>query len=253
MSAAMEINNNLAGLVGQSRAYDNGTARVRDANVDAATIAPTSAIYHGSMGQAPDIGYDGPKDYTIKIESRVSESAEAYSARMSKMFDLITKQLGDTSIDLKHAYDWAMNTLPAELKDKDWGFSVSDGTLTLWEDTDKLSESERETIKSAFSDFSIEYLSNKVADTLVAALKAERGPQKTTQGIGKYDLTEENFGEIIDLRAYLESHTEGGKYASMTTALKNPNDDSGVYFVTGIMAMIDQLSARAEAKFAEHG
>lgn len=65
-------------------------------------------------------------------------------------------------------------------------------------------------------------------------------------GIGRFDVTNENFGDIADLRAYLLSHGPDGKYGRNYT---RPSYDR-LYRITGSMAMMDQIAARAEPRFA---
>lgn len=238
-------------MIRQNEPHSNGDARVHKADSMSIANIPPSTIYHGTTPM-PDVGYHGLKDYAIQLERGVSgsESPEAHTDRMLKMGNLLIDQLADTSIDLKHAYDRALDTLSSELREKDWGFSVSNGELTLWENTDKLSESEQATIKEALSSFNVEFLANNVANTVVAGLAAARGPYDVTHNIGRYDLTQSNFGEVIDLRAYVTSHTEGGKYEARTEQLSNIRSDRFLYYNTGLMAMIDQLTARADPRYA---
>ncbi len=252
----MEINNsnnNIAGLFRQDGLYHNGAARVREVGrIDPATFHPSSAVYHGSKEQTPSVGYEGLKDYSISVESKVSESAEELGARIDKMLNLLFIELGDDSHQLKLGYDAALEKLSPELRQKDWGFSVSKGYLVLWENKDELSESERVTIKTALLESGVDYLADNVSDTLVAGLKAERGPDETTGGVGRYNLTKENFGEIIDLRAYLESHMKGGDYDWKVQHLNSWADPNDLYGGrSGLQAMVDQMAARAEAPFAD--
>lgn len=160
-------------------------------------------------------------------------------------------ELAENSAPLKFAFDEAANALSPALMRKDWGFSVSNGELVILEGNDALSDSERTTIKDTLSEFGVDLFANHLASDFVDNLNDARRPHGES-GILKYDLTEENFAEIIDLRAYLDTHAEGGRFAKRIEMLTHKHDLESAFFLSGLEAMFEQMSARAEPKYAVH-
>lgn len=244
----MEINN-LTNLIGQNELYSNGNATARKGErIDPATqqIVPPSAIYHGSKENSIAL-YQGETDITLR--EGVFETEEDRLDRKAIIGNL-PHEVADNSASLKFAFDDAAKTMPPELLDKDWGFSVTDGELVILEGHDDLSESERKTIFDTLSEFGVGLLSDALASGFIAGVEAIRGPYETGRGIAKYDITEENFGEIVNLRAYLDSHTEDGKYSKKVDLLKDEDDMRSAFFLSGLEALYDQVSVRAEPKYA---
>ncbi len=47
---------------------------------------------------------------------------------------------------------------------------------------------------------------------MIQALELDRGPAGVSNSIGRFDVSQENFGNIVDLRVYLERHKSGAAY-----------------------------------------
>jgi len=234
----------LSNLVGQKAVYSNGEARITDATkVDPAILPasePPSAIYHGS------------EDYALLTggQENVDVSASSYdyklmAAQQREMFSLLSHGLAKASADLRHSYDAAVHSLSTELQQKDWGFSITDGSLTFTAGRDELSNNEINSLKKAFAGADVEYYADQVASTMVRVLELERGYDGLSKGIGRYDVTDKNFGEIVDLRSYLHSHGPEGRYGQ---GAKDPSDYERLYF-TGGYALMDQISANATERY----
>lgn len=65
--------------------------------------------------------------------------------------------------------------------------------------------------------------------------------------IGRFDVSQENFGEIIDLRAYLEAHEPGGDYDLSPI---DPSDHKSL-FAFGGRALMDLISAKSPIGYAK--
>lgn len=191
--------------------YSNGPAKIVgetpiDSNFRNKELP--SAIYHGlDQSVLPETGGGAPTLYLASTETN-----EEASARLSGVVRLLSKDLGQASAGLEYSYNAAIEDLSPDLVEKDWGFSTTDGELTVTAGADNLSEQETDTIKAALQSTGVTDSADIVADTVVRAFELDRGPAGVSNGIGRYDVSKENFGDVVDLRAYLESHAPGGQY-----------------------------------------
>lgn len=224
--------------------YSNGNARITQARpIDAEFRANElpSVVYHGPEN-IPDTGSSiAPKVYIASTETN-----EEVGARLSKMMLLLTEKLGAASAGLQYSYDDAMSSLPQTLQEKDWGFSIMAGELTVSAGSDDLSERETAMIKDALFRAGVRYHAEAISSVVIKAIELDRGPAGVSNGIGRYDVSHENFGEVVDLRAYLQSHGPGGRYGQHRVS---PADVAGKFF-TGGQAMMDQISVKAEESYA---
>jgi hypothetical protein len=190
---------------------------------------------------------------------------EAADARMIEMMQTLSTGVATASAELKRTYDMAMESLSPDLQEKDWGFSVSNGSLNFSEGSDALSTDDRTALKEAFSVSDVEYQANQVASTMIRALELNRGPAGVSNGIGRFDVSQENFGDIVDLRSvrrqlscpvilivaehrsYLQVHEPGGSYDMKTI---DPTDYKSRFFDGG-RALMDQISANASVGYAK--
>lgn len=239
--------NGLGGALGQglkkitdSRPNAQPAPAAKQAMPVAETLPTPAAIYHGSQVEGPS-RLKGLEN--VKLYSRTFDPAVARKMSIEKM-DLWIRGLGEVSGDLRRGYDEAVSKLSPELLKKDWGFSVREGRLVLIEGRDRLSEAERSALISALA--GLESLANDVANTVIRLLELDRGMDGVSKSIGRFDVSQQNFADIVDLRAYLLSHGPDAKYGRHAT---NPTDYANLY-ATGGYAMMDQIAAKAVARFA---
>ena len=238
--------NHISQSANQQGVYSNGSARiVRETPIAAdfkASEVP-SVVYHGAKENPLDTG-----GFVIdKIYKMPQESNEAADARMIEMMQTLSTGVATASAGLKRTYEMAMESLSPDLQEKDWGFSVSNGSLNFSEGSDALSTEERTALKEAFSVADVEYQANQVASTMIRALELNRGPAGVSNGIGRFDVSQENFGDIVDLRSYLQVHEPGGSYDMKTI---DPTDYKS-HFAAGGRALMDQISANASVGYAK--
>mgnify|MGYP003115611724 CR=1 FL=1 len=230
----------------QQGVYSNGSARiVRETRIDAGV----------QISEVPSVVYHGAKDNPLntgghvidKIYKMPQESHEATNARLDEMMVALSTGVATASAGLKRTYEMAMESLLPDLQEKDWGFSVSNGSLVISEGSDALSTEDRATLKDALSIADVEYQANQVASTMIRALELDRGPAGVSNGIGRFDVSQGNFGDIVDLRSYLQVHEPGGSYDL------NPIDptDYERHFPYGGRALLDQISANAPIGYAK--
>lgn len=118
------------------------------------------------------------------------------------------------------------------------GFSVkSNGSLVV---TGNLSEQEEKILTSLLNkDYSLQLHASDFSKLFLKAMDLERGPNNGSMGLGKYDLTEDNFSEIIDLRSYLEGQVTAKGLDNFATR----------YIFRGITELASQLASKAEVKY----
>jgi hypothetical protein len=237
----------LTALPSHGSGLRNASAQAGDARVTAATpIDPellqagksSSAIYHPST----------PGEPQIQVYAKIV-STDLEDQQVGESLRLLTFGIGQPSANLRRAYDSAVSALSPELLAKDWGFSISSGRLVFTQGNDELSQQELGALDDAFSGSDVRIAASALASMVVKALELERGwgSDEQSRGVGQYDVTEANFGDIVDLREYLLSHGPGG---TMKQGAKNPHDYDKMYTVTGGLALMNQISARAEARYA---
>ncbi|MGO1233567.1 MAG: hypothetical protein ACTMHG_07585 [Marinobacter sp.] len=236
--------NHLSRLTNQQDVYSNGTAKiVRSTPIDANARNDElpSVVYHGLDKSAlPEAGGIITDVYVASTETN-----EEVGARLSKVVKLLSKDLGAASADLKYSYDAAIANLSPDLIQKDWGFSISAGELTVTAGSDDLSQQETNTIHDALLAAGVKYGAEAVSNTVIEALKLDRGPAGVSNGVGRYDVSKDNFGDVVDLRVYLQSHAPGGRYGQHVV---DPSDVAGQFY-TGGQAMMDQISVKAEENY----
>ncbi|MFC3151251.1 hypothetical protein ACFOEK_09465 [Litoribrevibacter euphylliae] len=116
--------------------------------------------------------------------------------------------------DLYEAFSDFQKTLSQrypELPQTGWGFSVN-ANNELVVKSDSLDEKTSNKLQTLLNhDDYIKSLSSSIADTLVQGLEAIRGKDQWSMKIGRYDLTRENFSDIIDFRKVIESPIKEAK------------------------------------------
>ena len=170
--------------------------------------------------------------------------------RRVEAFDIFFHQLAPIAADMRRGLDQFIEKLSEEhpdLASAKWGFSVkSNDSLVV---TGNLSQQDEKMLTSLLNkDDGLRLLASDFSKLILKGMDLERGPSKGSQGLGKFDLTEDNFSEIIDLRSYLDSpftakNTQG--YQSLID--KNNIDD--LYRTQGNIELGHQLASRAEVRY----
>jgi hypothetical protein len=212
---------------------------VQDSLVQITSTEP-AAIYHGAENPASEslLNKTG-----VRLYAQMLYTQEEWDESMKIPPGVLTG-VGQPSADLRRAYDDALSRLTPELRAKDWGFSVSEGKLVLTTGADSLSDQEIATIRLAFQDAGVEDAANAVANFVVKAIEEDRYwmYRYLGKGIGRFDVSISNFGEIVNLRSFMEDLREGGRY---DPHLVDPTNYS-VGYESGKFALMEQIEARAK-------
>jgi hypothetical protein len=199
----------------------------------AATDQGPAAIHHGLEGAT----YSNLKMFSW--DTRFDENLQMQIESM----ELWIRGVPRASVALAMAYDSAKTALSPELMEKDWGFSVSNGALVILEGHDALTDDESATLKKALA--GVTDAANGLADVTTRMFELNRGTDGKSNGIGRFDVSKDNFSSIVDLREYLDAHGPDGKYNQATS----PADLQSV-FGFGSYALMDQIELRAAARFS---
>lgn len=221
----------------QKEMFCNGNAKVAvadDSEARSRVSQFSSVIFHKTLEEIP------PSEGTVEIVySRPVDPPE----RMQELMHLMFQALPQVSADLRVAYDDALSLLPPSVVAKDWGFSVdSQGSIVVLEGSNALSKNEKALIEKALTQAYVGTGAEEVADMVVRMLELDRMPTGVSSRMGKYDVTRNNFQEIIDLRAYLETHRAREKYQT------HPHDYVSLHFL-GSHFLVEQISVKAEVKY----
>ena len=199
-----------------------------------------AAIYHPSPADgAEDMStYEGPAPEVWAFDLAAYEKADR------EMWDLWTGGFATTMGEMRYGYENALAKLSPELAAKDWGFSIRNEQLVIVAGDDSLSDQEIATLRKALSD--VEVPAQKLAADVVRYLELDRGTDGVSKRLGRFDVSQENFDEIIDMRELLLSHGEDAKYGR---GRLDPTNYHRLYGITAGYAIVDQILARAEERF----
>ncbi|ROT94358.1 hypothetical protein EB809_19825 [Marinobacter sp. R17] len=239
----------LTSVQGQQKLFDNGNARVTKVDGQGEQPQPqqiASTIYHKDDPVLP-ANY-GTYDIKAVINENV-EDPETMNARYNRVQELFGFGIAERSVDLELGYLSGVESLSQGLRDKDWGFSIQDGELQVIEGSDSLSDEERSQITDALKGAGVEYAAQSVANAVIEMIETERSPNGLSRSIGRFDVNQSNFADVVDLRSFMEDYQVGGKYGK---GIVNPNDIQARYFGAGT-GIMDQVAAKADETFLYKG
>lgn len=106
---------------------------------------------------------------------------------------------------LPHIEKTVENAIPS-LKNKLWDFSInSSGRFVVDNSDHMLTESEHTALVKTLNRVGGNDRFEMLRNTMIEALQADRGPDLYSTGIGRYDLNQENFGQTIRFRSFMNS------------------------------------------------
>lgn len=154
--------------------------------------------------------------------------------------NLVTNNLGTASATLKSAYFQALSTLPTELQQKDWGFSVSNGALVFTQGKDALSAQDLASLQKAFTN--VEFSAREVAAAITAiAQRRQAGADSGSLAWGGLGADDSNFSDVVNLRSYVTISAPGSNYHPNTP---DPAIPPQIPNLLGGMDLRDLVSAR---------
>ncbi|CAM4230371.1 hypothetical protein [Pseudoalteromonas byunsanensis] len=216
------------------------------ATVQNSDLKLAADTYHGAKEQIPDPTYSRP--IVLEQAQQLIEEPEQTSARLNEAYHQLyfNGDMYKAADELAGEYNQFMSELASsnpQLAQKDWAFSVDEegaikvsGQLSADEVSyleDKLNENEK-----------LVQLANDVKDNFLKYTELERGPseQGTSQYWGKYDVSNENFAEIIDMRSLMKEQIKEDE-----VSVRIGNNLNMFGFIDN---MSEQLSGKAQATYA---
>jgi hypothetical protein len=188
-----------------------------------APAAGPAVVYHGSApATSPSLlAQNGVNAYVQLLNALSTAGQNEKSAHQ------LTNTLLGSSAALKSAYSQALSKLPTALQAKDWRFSASAGTLVFAAGEDELSAQDLLDLKAAFASSNVESAANEVAAAITAmGAKRSSGADIGSPAWGRFDVDDTNFGQVVNLRAYLTDTAPGGKYNPVDASRAAPNTNS---------------------------
>jgi hypothetical protein len=178
--------------------------------------------------------YDRP----LSITAHKSESELLVKMEQTIDFGELPKKLNQ----LRPKYESFMNELEVSspsLAKKEWGFSVdSNDKLVV---SGNITEDEKKYLEEKLNaDKDIVNLAKELPDILIKGQEYDRGYDGKGKYWGKYDVTQENFKDIVDIKGLLDS-----SYGPNAKAF-----DDGFDVMSYQDNLRSQLASKAEAKYA---
>lgn len=171
--------------------------------------------YQKGEESEPDLTYGRPIPV---IENTRVLTADEYETALSNTMAAYNKffdagGLYSSADEMSKYYDMFMSELKQEhpdLAEKDWGFSVnSDGALEV---SGNVTDDEKAYLEERLNNYTIFVnLAQDIKNGFLDYAQIENGtPNGVTKEWGDYDVTNENFSSIIDLRQLMEGEKVKG-------------------------------------------
>jgi hypothetical protein len=170
----------------------------------------TADVYHGSDAPAASaslLSQSGIGAYIHLLSTLASNESDQKSAT------LLTNNLGNASATLRASYSAALATLPPQLQQKDWSFSVANAVLVFTAGKDVLSAQDLAELHQAFANTNVAAPAREVA-AAIAAIQVERqsAAEAGTLAWGALGADDTNSGSAVNLRSYVTTTVPGGHY-----------------------------------------
>lgn len=180
--------------------------------------AALADVYHGA---------DTPVSSTLLTQKGVGAYVQLLNALAGnelhqKSADVLTTNLQSASAALRLSYYDAASRLPPQLASKDWGFSVSNGNLVFTSNNDELFPHELTLLRIAFTGSNVEPAAKQLAAVITSIEQMRKaGAESVSLAWAQFDVQEDNFADVVDLRTYVTSTVPGGNYHPNTPAPVN--------------------------------
>lgn len=195
---------------------------VETAKIDGNSLQEISpgVIYHGADDDIPDIDRDldisGIRlfkyhNFSESEQDSIDRRAER-NVHFGNYFQL-EQQMKPLYADFKREVD----DLHPELAKKDYGISVNeDGALMIVNNRNNLSEQEEQDLNDVLNNFSgataLTAMANDFAESVIKTIELDRRPDGTGITMGKFDVSKENFHDIIDLVPRIKENEWGNSF-----------------------------------------
>jgi hypothetical protein len=200
--------------------------------------SPSADTYYGSEAPASPslLSQSGVGAYIQLLNAFASHEASDKNA------NLVTNNLGTAAATLKAAFNQAVTSLPPQLQQKDWGFSVANGAVVFTQGKDALSTQDLADLQKAFGGANVEFSAREVAAALTnIAQRRQEGADSGSLAWGAVNADENNFSDVVNLRTYVSTTAPGSNYHPNTP---EPAVPPQIPNLLGGMDLRDLVSAR---------
>lgn len=174
----------------------------------------TEDVYYGSEAPATAslLAQSGVGAYVQLVNVLASNEVNTRSATT------LTQTLATASTALKLAFQSAVAKLPADLQQKDWGFSLSNsGTLEFTAGTQELSPQDLALLQKAFAAANVELAARQVANA-IGSIEAHQKSAADT-GTLAWSRGESDTDGSLNLRTFVSDTAPGSNYQPNTQDL----------------------------------
>lgn len=170
------------------------------------------------------------EDYAKDVEMNI---AMGERARMMDQEDAPTQKM-------YRAIELALDRIAEErpnLMNKGWDFGINkSGGLDL-KYVEEISDSDKQYLQNILDSGGIAGFAETFADDLIFIVEAERGVNGVSNNLGRFDVSRDNFSELIDLKRAFESVSNLNK--NTITDMK----------YNSVEVFAEQISVRADPKY----
>jgi hypothetical protein len=216
--------------VSNSLTSKSSTGNLNDAVSKVQSQTLTDDIYTKAE-HIPSVTYDRPLELTTVL----ADDPDSFVKMLNTIdFGELPSQIGK----IRDEFQLFMNDLETDsptLAQKDWGFSVDENDKLVV--SGDITEDERIYLEEKLNENEdLVRLAKEVPDILIKGMEYDRGNDGKGQYWGKYDVTQENFKDIIDIKELMDAsyHPVTNSYYAF-----DYQDNLGA-----------QLAWRAEVKYA---
>ena len=185
---------------------------------------PTTSGFTSSLGggatQDTYYGAEAPATASLLAQSGVGAYVQLVNVLSSnevnaRSANALTQTLTTASAALKVAYSEAIATLPPELQQKDWSFSISNnGTLVFTAGADELTPQDMVLLQKAFAAANVELAAHQVANALGSIEARQKSGEDT--GTLAWSRGESDADSNVNLRTFVNDTAPGGRYQPNT-------------------------------------
>lgn len=185
---------------------------------------PSSVVDLSSVEHHPNVNADlDTSEIRLLRYKNFHESEQESDARRAErnVYGQNYIQLEDKMKPLYAEFKSQVDKIFPELSSKDFGISVNEeGSLIIINNNENLTEKDHLSLNNLLNSFSgssvLTSMANEYAESVVKWVELDRKPDNTGIWVGKFDVTKENFHEIIDLVPRIK---ESDAYNVFDTAL----------------------------------
>lgn len=213
----MDINNVSLQLGSSLHVQPRSHAPIKGDSSSADAQANINAKHSVDDAQKSTPNFTISKSTTLGVEP----TEEELRASNIRMLDIFIRELPKAAEELSGRLETIegiiADKVPSSI-DKIWDFTIDeDGSAVVV--GDKLSDDEKEKIADIIDSSGIGENLSKTRDLMMEGLQEDRTVALYSTNIGKYELNEQNFSEVIYFKEYLSKADKGSAAESLASQL----------------------------------